>query len=289
MTVDLPDSKVIAGFDVQQMILEGDITAVFAVRDDDGGLWAMKVPTVEALRQPMLRKRFEREMDILGRLQGAAFPTLRAGGVYATRDRSNIPYLVTSLPRGETLDHLMAVQKETGETPDPEVAVHLLRTMAEALQQMHAAGIVHRNLKPAKIAMSREGEVQILDFVLGLGQASAALTGDREFVGTMRYVAPEQALDPHHVDGRADLYSLGIILWEFLTHRHPFDLTGPRGMNEVVKHFSDDPPAPSVANPAVPPMLDEIVARLTRRHLNERFQAAAEVMDALDEAFPLEV
>jgi serine/threonine-protein kinase len=282
----LPESRIIAGYDVVDVMAVDGLTVVLTVKDSQGKSFAMKVPTRSALKDRSLPRRFDREIDIMNKLVGPAFLALRGCGLYAVDSRPNIPYIVTDMPQGETLDVLLQTQKAAAIEPDLQGAVHLLRALSMVLVDVHKAGVVHRNLKPSNICVDAGGEVQILDFVLGLDASPVNLTRDREFVGNNLYISPEQALDPHHVDGRADLYSLGLIIYEYATHKQPFEGTGPSAMSGIIKRFNHDPDPPSRHNPRISPELENILVRLTRRQLNVRFQAAQEVLDAVNQYFP---
>ncbi len=282
----LPDTRVIAGYTVQNVLWVEGLTVVLQVQDDKAQTFAMKVPTRVALKDRTLPRRFDREVDIMNKLQGPHFPVLRGCGLYTVDTHHNIPYIITDMPNGYTLDVLLETQKAAATEPDLEGAVHLLRGLAEVLVEVHKQGVVHRNLKPSNVAVDVGGEVQLLDFVLGLDASPMNLTRDREFVGSSVYIAPEQALDPHHVDGRADLYSLGLIIYEYSTHKQPFEGTGPSAMSGIIKRFNQDPDPPSRFNPKIGPELENILVRMTKRQLNMRFQTAQDVLEAVNHHFP---
>jgi serine/threonine protein kinase len=277
----LPETREIGGFAVVSVLRSAGKTLSLSVVDREGRPFAMKIPVKENASDPTWTGRFEREVQILRELVGPAFPELRAFGKYATEEHEEIPYLVTSAPIGPTLKEIIAQRRATAARPDVAGAPLLLRALAEALSEVHEKGFVHRNLRPDKIAVAG-GRIQILDFILGLAGVVDDLTRANEFLGTPDYIAPEQIRSPHNVDARADLYSLGLILFEYLTYDRPFG-QGTTGVEAFLRHVTQDAPPPSSINPEVPRDLDRLLLRLLQRERGERFQSAQEVIVAVDE------
>jgi serine/threonine protein kinase len=277
----LPETREIDGFAVVSVLRSAGKTLSLSVVDQEGRPFAMKIPVKENASDPTWMGRFEREVQILRQLVGPAFPTLRAFGKYTTEEHKEIPYLVTSVPIGPTLKEIIAQRRAMAARPDVAGAPLLLRSLAEALSEVHEKGFVHRNLRPDKIAVAG-GRIQILDFILGLASVVDDLTRANEFLGTPDYIAPEQIRSPHNVDARADLYSLGLILFEYLTYDRPFG-QGTTGVEAFLRHVTQDAPPPSSVNPEVPRDLDRLLLRLLQRERGERFQSAQEVIVAVDE------
>jgi serine/threonine-protein kinase len=167
-----------------------------------------------------------------------------------------------------------------------EDAVDYILQVLAALAEAHGVGIVHRDLKPANVFLSRGiGGVtvaKVLDFGVSkmLGSTSQRLTRTGAVVGTVAYMAPEQMLDAKRVDGRADLWSAGLLLYEALTRRHAFGAlsTGPKAVTAILKNPLT--PLASVRQ-NVPPALDAIVCRLLEKVPDQRFSTAIEVATAL--------
>jgi serine/threonine protein kinase len=291
----LPASREIGPFRFSSVLGVGGKTLSLSVVDAEGRPFVMKIPALESYRDPSWRGRFDREVLLLRQLVGPAFPALRAFGRYSTGDHRNIPYIVTSLPIGPTLRDIILQRRATAVRPDVAGAPFLLRSLAEALAEAHERGIVHRNLRPDKIAVAHN-RVQILDFLLGLAPAEEAgdrelgagfeqdLTRNKDFLGTPDYIAPEQARSPHNVDARADLYSLGLILFEYLTYDRPFGQS-QSVLDALSQHLTRDIPPPSSRVSEIPRDLDEIIVKLTRRKADERYQSADQVVAAIDELF----
>ena len=155
----------------------------------------------------------------------------------------------------------------------PAQAADVLGQTLSALDHAHRQGIVHRDIKPENIMLTREGVVKVADFGLARAYADAQITQAGMVTGTVQYLAPEQ-LQGEPADPRTDLYSLGIVAYEFLTGRIPF--AGETPMAIAYKHLRDRVPAPSVRNPAVPKGLDGWVASMTEKERELRPESAAE-------------
>jgi serine/threonine-protein kinase len=198
------------------------------------------------------------------------------------------PYMVMEYLEGETLHQLLHSRPplSVGEAVD-----HVVQVLA-ALGEAHAAGIVHRDLKPANVLVTSgaggTAVVKVLDFGVskiaadsGIGNTpvSQAITKTGAVIGTVAYMAPEQMLDAKRVDGRADLWSIGIMLYELLTRQTPF---GPTSSPTIVTTMLTKPPASLLAvRPDVPPKLERIVMRCLEKSADDRYATAAEVGAAL--------
>ncbi|MHB2017634.1 MAG: serine/threonine-protein kinase [Candidatus Xenobia bacterium] len=282
----LPPGGSIDGFVVRRLLKAGGTTVFLQVEGQDGLGGCMQVPNKDLVNDYTLRRRFEREVEILRLLSGPGYPSLIAAGSYHVQDVVEIPYIVTTLPRGRTLAERRQDMLRHDQEPDIPFNLRLLLRLTRLLQDLHARGVVHRNLKPENIVVADDEAVQILDFVLGIGRGRRTLTEEGNFLGTARYVAPEQITGAHYVDGRADLYSLGLIIYEGVTHGHPFGTAPGTHIQEALKHLTSEPGPPSAQNPAVPKELDELLARLLRVDAEARYAHAPELEDDILRLFP---
>jgi eukaryotic-like serine/threonine-protein kinase len=163
---------------------------------------------------------------------------------------------------------------------DPALAVDLVIQILKAARFAHRRGIVHRDIKPHNVIVDDEGRAKVTDF--GIARAGASdMTETGSIMGTAQYLSPEQA-QGLPVDARSDLYSIGIVLYELLTGRPPFDAESP--VTIALKQVSETPVRPRDLNPAVPPALDAVVIRALRKEPAERFQDADAFVAALESA-----
>ncbi len=186
-----------------------------------------------------------------------------------------IYYMVMEFVRGVSARELLNAE---GLLAPSQAADVLLQTLA-ALDHAHRKGIVHRDVKPENVMVSRDGVVKVADFGLARAYADAQITVAGTVTGTVQYLAPEQ-LQGEPADPRTDLYSLGIVAFELLTGRLPF--TGETPMAIAYKHLHDPMPAPSSRNPAVPRDLDGWVASMTEKARELRPESAAEARRDLE-------
>ena len=153
----------------------------------------------------------------------------------------------------------------------------ILRQLASALDYAHMHGIVHRDIKPANVIIEHGGRVKLMDFGIAKTRAEASKE-DEDIVGTAEYMSPEQALG-RKMDGRADIYAVGILAYEMLTGRLPFDSPDPY---EILRmHVNKPVPSPKSVNPRVPDDLDRLVVKATQKKPEDRYQTGREIVDFL--------
>ena len=200
---------------------------------------------------------------------------------YDVDNDGDLHYLVMEYVEGRDLQQIV---KEDGPLQYAE-AVNYIRQAAEGLAHAHDAGLIHRDVKPANLLLDRKNVIKVLD--LGLARftddnrASLTVAYDENVLGTADYLAPEQAVDSHGVDARADIYSLGCSLYYLLTG-HP---TFPEGTlpQRIMKHQKEEPPSILNDRPDAPADLIEICSRMLRKQPDHRYQSAALVADVLAE------
>ena len=230
-----------------------------------GEFVALKRPLAHLLDEPQFRERFLREAEI-GR-------ALNHPNIIRILERGNVgsvPYFTMELLPGETLQARIAGHGAAA----PRAAVAIVVQVAEALDFAHSKGVIHRDLKPSNAMLLPDGTAKVMDFGIARARRFEGMTATDAFLGTPDYVAPE-TIDGRGTEARSDLYALGLILFELLTGRRTF--TGETSFAILKKHSSEEPPAPSSLQKAVPGELDAIVRRLLRKNPEER-PASAEVL-----------
>jgi len=204
--------------------------------------------------------------------------------IYSAGETEGIYYIAMQFLRGESLRDYLARQGALSE----KEAVARVRTVAEGLAAAHAVGIVHRDVKPDNIMLTASDEVKLTDF--GIAKPSETADATRaawatrvgEPVGSPHYLSPEQARgDLAKIDGRSDLYSLGVVLYEMVTGRVPFE--AETGIGVCIQHIEKQPASPTTIRQDLSPALEAVILRLMAKDPAERFQDAASLIAALDE------
>jgi len=217
-------------------------------------------------------KRFEREAKALARLTHANIVKVTDFGEYEGR-----PYLVMEYLPGGTLKQRLA----GGPMPWRE-AIRLLLPIARALDYAHRQGMIHRDVKPSNILITEDGDPLLTDFGIAKildEEATVDLTGTSAAVGTPEYMAPEQATSKS-VDARADIYSLGIVLYEILTGRKPFVADTP--MAVLIKQATEPLPRPTQFTRDLPPRLEQTLLKALAKNPDDRYQSMGELAAALE-------
>lgn len=230
---------------------------------------AVKVLPHEMLHDPQFRVRFEREAKTVALLEHPAIVP-----VYDVGEEDGQPYFVMRYMNGGDLaGRIRQGPLSVGET------AHLMEKIAPALDEAHEKGIIHRDLKPANILFDRGGEPYISDFgIAKLTQASGATVTGGAIIGTPAYMSPEQG-QGESVDGRSDIYALGVIAYEMLTGRQPYLADTPMAL--VVKHITEPVPHILDLNPNLPLGLEKIIETAMAKNREERFASTREFAAAL--------
>ena len=264
---------VIGRYEVISEIGRGGMATVYAAQDPVfNRKVAIKILPAELLHDPSFRTRFEREAKTIATLEHSAIVP-----VYDFGEHEGQPYFVMRLMSGKSLADHMA----QGSLSLDEI-VHIVSRVAAALDEAHGKGIVHRDLKPANILFDQHGEPFLADFGISrLSQSSTTLTGNA-IVGTPAYMSPEQGQGEQDIDGRSDIYSLGVVVYEMLTGRVPFEADTPMG--QVLKHITETPPSILELNKNLPPAVADVVERAMAKRKFARYDTAGEMAKAMAEA-----
>ena len=233
-------------------------------------LVAIKILKEDTTQDEELRRRFHAESQAVAML---SHPNIVS--VFDVSRSSDADYIVMELIDGLTLKQYM---QQKGVLNWRE-ALHFAIQIAKALEHAHSRGIVHRDIKPHNIMVLKDGSVKVADFgIARITSSSNTLT--REALGSVHYISPEQAKGGR-VDERTDIYSLGVVLYEMLTGRPPFDGESP--VSIAIQHISERPPLPTELNPDIPKGLEQITMHAMCPDLENRYASATELLDDLDE------
>jgi len=224
---------------------------------------------------PEFKDRFEREARNVAKLR---HPHIVQVYDFDTDAESESYYMVMELIEGETLKDRLTKLSDT-RLPLSEV-LRIIREATEALSYAHARGMIHRDVKPANLMLDSDGRVVLTDFgIAKIVTGNQQLTASGGMVGTPAYMAPEQGLGEAG-DERSDIYSLGVILYQLMTGRLPFDADSPLAL--ILKHMNEDIPSPRQFNPDISPAMEEIIYKAMAKDPEERFQTADEMLAQLN-------
>lgn len=270
---DLPPGTRLAGrFTIEQRVGTGGMGVVYRARDDALGITvALKLLRPELAARPEVFERFRQEL-LLAR-QVSSPRVVRIHDIAQDEGRW---FISMDFVEGTTLDRWL-----DGRGPVPiEQALVLARQIGEGLQAAHARGIVHRDLKPSNILLDTDGSARIGDFGVARSIDSTGLTHTGAIIGTPDYLAPEQARGDT-VDARADLYALGLILYEMLAGEPAFAGTTPA--ESIARRLTSAPAGIESRRPEVPRWLARVIAKLLKPNPAHRFPDAVALLKAIDE------
>ncbi len=268
---DLYPTQQFGAYQIERKLGEGAVAAVYSARTQDGRQVALKVLTPAAASQPKIRALFRQEYQLLQRFRHPHIVP-----VYDFGDQDGRPYIVMGLVVGQTLEDFLSNNKVIGEV----AALTIAQQIARALDTIHAQGIVHRDLKPSNILISQERRVLLFDFGTALDTSVPTVSEDDGIYGTPAFLAPEQIRNDGHVDGRVDLYALGIILYRMVSGRKPF--YGSR-MEVLDAHLSEEPAKPSTFA-YVSPATEAVILKAIAKDPTDRYQNGAEFEAAMEAA-----
>ncbi len=267
--------QIIGTFRIEQKIGEGGMGAVYRGRD----LMLEREVAIKALRpelarQPELVARFRSEAVTLAKLNHSHIATL-----YNFLRHGDDYFMVMEFVRGSTLE---AIIRQTGAI-ETECAVRLFCQALEGIAHAHALGVIHRDIKPANIMLTANDEVKVMDFGIARVLGSARQTKTGRLIGTLEYMSPEQ-MRSQETDARSDVYSLGILLYEMLTGRVPFQSTSDYELMRA--QVEDEPIAPRDFKGDIPLAVELAILRALAKDPAARFQSAIEFRAALISAVP---
>ncbi len=264
-------------YEVRSLIGRGGMAQVHLGRDTRlSRLVAIKMLRVDLARDAVFQTRFRREAQAAASLNHpnivAVYDTGEEPIVGADGKTVMVPYIVMEYVEGHTVKELLS---DGTPVPIPE-AVEITEGVLSALEYSHAAGLVHRDIKPGNVMLTNSGKVKVMDFGIAraIADSQATMTSANAVVGTALYLSPEQARG-EKLDERSDIYSAGCVLFELLTGRAPF--AGDSAVSLAYQHVSEPPPIPSSIAPDVPIEIDQVVLKALAKDPSQRYASAGDM------------
>ena len=255
------------GYELEDVVAISGMATVFRARDVKSGVQvAIKVPHPEVESDPTMYDRFRREEEIGTRIEHPGVMK-----VFANPERTQV-YMVMEWLEGRLLRQVLSEEKKL----PAERATKLMVGICEALEHVHAHGVVHRDLKPENIMVTEGDEIHLIDFGIAASAGARRLTFTHfsESMGTPDYISPEQVRGKRG-DARSDVYALGVMLYEMLTGVVPF--SGPNPFAVMNDRLLNQPVPPRELEPSIPAELQEIVYRAMEREPKNRYASAREM------------
>lgn len=259
-------------YEIREIIGVGGMAVVYKAYDNiDDRIVAVKILKDEFLANEEFRRRFKNESKAIAVL---SHPNIVK--VYDVSYGDRLQYIVMEYVEGITLKEYIQQQGVINHRE----AVFFVMQILRALQHAHDKGIVHRDIKPQNILLLENGAIKVTDFGIARFSASETRTMTDSTIGSVHYISPEQARGDI-TDDKADIYSVGVMLYEMLTGRLPFE--SDNTVSVAIMQLQQDPEMPRKINPEIPIGLEQIIIRAMQKNVNDRYQSAAEMLLDLEE------
>lgn len=260
-------------YEILERIGIGGMAVVYKGRDHRlNRLVAIKILKEELAKDAEFRRRFHDESQAVAML---SHPNIMA--VYDVSHTPELDYIVMELLDGITLKQYM--QKKGGKLAWRE-ALHFITQIMKALSHAHSRGIIHRDIKPHNVMVLRDGSLKVADFGIARLTSSAQATLTQEALGSVHYISPEQARGSH-IDARSDIYSAGVVLYEMITGRLPYEGDSPVAV--AIQHINSIPLSPREIDPEIPEALEAITMKAMASDVNQRYISADAMLADLEE------
>ncbi len=265
-------SRLLSGrYELLEKIGDGGMAVVYKGKDRLLNRYiAIKILRPEFTKDATFVENFKRESQAAA---GLTHPNIV--GVYDVGREGNINYIVMELIEGRTLNDII----EDEAPMNYRKVIDISKQVASALKVAHKNKIIHRDVKPHNIMITNDGIVKLADFGIARAVNDATLSTGSKIVGSVHYFSPEQARG-NYVDERSDIYSLGIVMYEMLTGRVPFD--GDNPVTVALKHINEEITPPHEIVEGIPPALERCVMKATSKYQTNRYSSAEELIEELD-------
>lgn len=255
-------------YEIIEKIGNGGMATVYKARD----LVLKRFVAVKVLREEYTTdnefiKRFNTEAESAASL---VHPNIVS--VYDVGKEGNLYYIVMELVKGKTLKEIIVEDGRMGW----KWSVKIAKQIAAALETAHRNNIIHRDIKPHNIIITEDGVAKVTDFGIAKAVSNSTITAFGTTIGSVHYFSPEHARGGY-TDAKSDLYSLGVVMYEMITGKVPFDADTP--VSVALKHMQEKPVEPIILNPAIPQSLNDLIMKLMEKDPNMRYNTATEIMD----------
>ena len=269
------EGKLLGGrYEIIEKIGNGGMATVYKATDKVLKRYvAVKILRDEFTTDEEFIKRFEVEAQSAARLTHSNIVSIFDVGV-----DENLYYIVMELIQGKTLKEIIIEEK--GPLPW-KWSVNVAMQIASALEMAHKNNIVHRDIKPHNIIITEDGVAKVTDFGIAKAVSNSTITAFGTTIGSVHYFSPEHARGGY-TDAKSDLYSLGVVMYEMVTGRVPFDADTP--VSVALKHMQEDPVEPIELNPNIPTALNKIIMKTLKKDTSLRYQSATEMLQDLKKA-----
>jgi len=272
----LPPNREVAGFQIGEVLGDGGTATVYAARGPEGADAALKIPHRGLLGDREFVAAFRREADLGASLRHPSIVRVHLAGAYRLPELSEVPFFAMERLRGCDLRCWLHQEGRL----EPRLALAIARAIADALDWAHHRGVVHRDIAPSNIFLTRQKAVKVMDFGISAVCHERRQGGGGPGRGTPAYLAPERLRDLRLADPRVDLYSLGCVLYEMLAGRPPFQGEKP---DQILRQHLEAPVPALPVEVMVPWRASRLLARLLEKDPERRCASAREVLAELAE------